>query len=233
MNNDASKIEIIPTCVPQSHEDLFKKINQVRRFAPAVHVDIDDGIFTPQTSWPYVGQGRLEDLTETLDTPVDNFLMQIHLMVSDAREIGEFFIQVGAQSIIAHVETVSDPKTILDAWRRRGAQEIGIAILLNTPLEKLEPVLPFCDFVLVLSVETIGAQGAPFDPRAIDRIRELHTRFPDLPLMVDGGINESNIASLVQAGASRFSVGSAIAMAENPGTEYTTLLSLACSTKTA
>jgi thiamine monophosphate synthase len=72
-----------------------------------------------------------------------------------------------------------------------------------------------------MSVATIGAQGAPFDSRAIGRIRDLHERLPDLPLAVDGGVSVVNIDSLVEAGATGFSVGSAIMRAPDPAAAYT------------
>ena len=226
--NEEKHIEIVPTCVPRDCDDFIAKIKQISAFSSAAHVDIDDGIMTPEFSWPYVGQGRLGELQAELDKAVvktvDNFLMQIHLMVSDPREIGDFFIQAGAHTIIVQAESCDGDASrvcaAIDAWRDRGVREVGIAILLDTPIEKLEALLPCCDFVQVLSVATIGAQGAPFDPRAIGRISDLHARFPDLPIMDDGGVSVSNIASLAAAGATRFSVGSAIMRAPDPSLAY-------------
>ncbi len=224
MNNE---ITIIPTCIPQSGSDVVDKIQQVSRFSDTLHIDINDGIFAVPASWPYVGQGRIGDLTEGIDIPVDNFLMQIHLMVSEPREIGEFFIRYGASCIILHVEAYAGDgdviRSVIDAWRAAGVREIGLAILLDTPIGNLDSLLPFCDFVLMMSISTIGSQGASFEPRIYDRIHELHSRLPDLPIAVDGGVSLSNIANLVQAGAKRFSVGSAIMHATDPAIAYAQL----------
>ena len=222
---------IIPTCVPKNRDDLVAKIKQIRGFSRAVHIEIDDGVLTPVTSWPYVGKGKIGELGESgvyldraIDKTVDNFVMQVHLMVSEPREIGGFFINLGASSLIVHIEShagdIDAIRSTIDAWRAQGAREIGLAAILDTPIGNLDPLLPSCDFVHVLSVATIGSQGASFDPRAIDRVKELRVRFPSHPVSVDGGVSLENIASLVHAGASCFSVGSAISTAADPGQAY-------------
>lgn len=225
---------IVPTCVPKDREDLIAKIKQVSDFSTSMHVDIDDGIMTPETSWPYVGKGKLGESGESeriLDIPVDNFVMQVHLMVSEPRETGEFFIRAGISSLVAHVESYggngSALRSTFDSWRARGVREIGLAILLDTPLRMLDPLLPSCDFLQVLSVATIGAQGAPFDKRAIGRIETLHARFPDVAIAVDGGVSPTTIAPLARAGASRFSVGAAIMHSPDPALSYAQLREIA------
>ena len=229
---------IMPTCVPQDRDDVARKIKQISQFSSRIHIDIDDGIMTPETSWPYAGKGKLGDLTgelgeliKTFETnvvkTVDNFLIQVHLMVSEPREIGKFFIKLGADSLVLHVEShAGDARAIratIDAWRAQGARKIGLAILLDTPLENLDPLLPSCDFVHVLSVATIGAQGAPFDPRAIGRIQEICAKSPSLPISVDGGVSLDTIEDLARAGASSFSIGAAISQASDPALAYAQL----------
>jgi ribulose-phosphate 3-epimerase len=246
--NKSEPIQIIPTCVPQSAADIYEKILVVKSFSSALHLDIDDGKFTPEASWPFNKMSKkgiqsreedreVESQIKALDIPVDNFLIQVHLMVSGGREhlrLGENFIQAGVQSVIIHCESSITPLAVftdtLGAWSLLGVKEIGVAILLDTPLEKLDPLLPFCDFIQVLSVSSIGAQGATFDLRAIERVKELRTRFPSHPIAVDGGVSLKNIASLVQAGATRFAVGSAIAQATDQAQAYTDLKAAAEST---
>ncbi len=223
------QITIIPTCVPQSLDDLMAKANDFQAFSTMIHVDIDDGIFTPEMSWPFneMGEkGSAERGIGGLDISVDNFLMQFHLMVSEGRdgiELAENFIKAGCDSLIVHVESLGDDTDTLGAWAMLGVREVGIAILLDTPLKKLDPLLPFLDFVHILSVATIGAQGAPFDSRALDRVAQLHGAYPDLPIQVDGGICETNIASLVKAGARRFAVGSALSNVPDQAQAYADL----------
>ncbi len=222
---DEQRIKIEPTWVPRGVDDLRTAISTANGLGAALHIDVNDGLFARPFTWPYVEEGRIGDMKGEFDISfLHDAIFGVHLMVSDTREIGEFFIKAGARSIVAHVEPfnsdVEVARTVCDAWRGLGVHEIGLAILLDTPSEDLNPLLPFFDFVHLMTIQTIGAQGAPFEPRAIDRVRDLHSRLPDFPIAVDGGVSVANIASLVEAGATRFSVGSAIMRTPDPALAY-------------
>jgi len=151
-------------------------------------------------------------------------------MVKDVSEIGGLLAQAGCTRIIAHVETLDSAtkaQEIFDSWRKNGAREIGIAILADTPLETLEAYSDLCQSVTVMSIASIGKQGIPFDERAYGRVADLHARYPDLVIEVDGGVSETQIATLARAGATRFSVGSAIAKASDPAAMYQKLKTIA------
>ncbi len=226
--NDERHIEIDPTCVPRGIDDLCAAIATSKSLSASLHIDVNDGLFARPFTWPYVEKGMVGEFDISF---LNDAIFGTHLMVSDAREVGEFFIKAGARSVIVHVESVGSDvdaaHAMCDAWRVLGVREIGLAILLDTPTEDLNSLLPFFDFVHQMTIATIGAQGAAFEPRSIDRIRDLHTRLPDFPIAVDGGVSATNIASLVQAGATRFSVGSAIMRAPDPALAYTDIKSTA------
>ncbi|KKW19586.1 MAG: Ribulose-phosphate 3-epimerase [Parcubacteria group bacterium GW2011_GWA2_51_10] len=214
-------IEIVPTAVVLKTEDL-QLCSKLSAFAEWVHIDIDDGIFAPVISWPYTKKGIYEvpDLSA-----LGNLKAEIHLMVETERKIGLLFARAGARRIIGHVEafdTTEAAHGALDVWKKAGA-EAGLSILLDTPLPVLGPLVPACDFVQVMSVATIGLQGALFDPRAIERIAELNALYPELLISVDGGVSSSNIVDLARAGARRFSVGAAISKSADPAKTYAAL----------
>lgn len=228
-------IEIIPTntCPPDLAE-LSKRSEFFAQFSEWVQLDISDGMFTSERSWPY-GEGQWAELEALADDPsklpfAGDLKYETHLMVEEPREIGLRLAEAGVRRVIGHVEAFADEKeihTALDAWRSAGALEVGLAILLDTPLPVLEPMIPACNVVQVMSIATLGRQGASFDQRAIVRIEELHARYPELLISVDGGVSENNIAELVRAGARRFGVGSAITKAADPKAAYEKLKSLA------
>jgi len=61
-----------------------------------------------------------------------------------------------------------------------------------------------------MGIEHDGKQGEPFDERAIDHIKELRKTYPELIISIDGSVNESTAPLLVEAGANRLIVGSAL-----------------------
>jgi ribulose-phosphate 3-epimerase len=135
--------------------------------------------------------------------------------------------------IIVHAEALAaegaDPgriSSLFDRWKLHGA-EIGIALLMSTPVEALQHYAHLCDEILVMSIKTIGAMGAAFEPSSLERIAALHAAYPKPVMAVDGGVNATNIQDLVRAGATRFGVGSAISKTSDPTAAYNELKSLA------
>ena len=211
---------IIPTCVPKSLEDLQGALDEVGLFSQYIHLDIDDGDFTPALSWPYERVGELGAVTLS---HIEGMEIGVHLMVRDVEHAGEVFAKAGAHTVIGHVEAfadIEDAPRALESWRTAGANEVGLAILLDTDIELLEVAINSCDLLHVLSVRDIGEQGAPFDEHAIARVKKLRALYPHTTISVDGGVNEKNIAKLVHSGASQFSVGSAIMHSAHPAHAY-------------
>jgi ribulose-phosphate 3-epimerase len=227
-------IEIIPTntCPPDIAE-LSRRSAAFAAYAADVQLDISDGKFTPVTSWPY-GAGQWHELEEVAAKAAlpqkDAIRYETHLMIENPRECGELLARAGVPRIMAHLEAFESPESAraaLRAWKEAGAREVGLALLIDTPLGRLAPLAAELDCVLVMSIPRLGAQGAPFDARAYDRIKELRASYPSLTIAVDGGVSEGNIAELARAGARRFGVGSAISKASDPKAAYEKLKALA------
>ncbi|MDO8561792.1 MAG: hypothetical protein Q7S05_03115 [bacterium] len=228
-------IEIIPTnTCPPDFAELSRRSESFAKFSPHVQLDIDDGVFAPAISWPYQN-GQWDELEEmalrSQALPFSETMKyETHLMVEDPFHLGELLARMDSMRLLPHIESFEDEQSAKDAfaaWRAAGAKEIGLAILIDTPLSALNALIPLCTVVQVMSIAKLGAQGASFDARATDRIKELHATYPDLMISVDGGVSESNIGDLVRAGARRFGVGSAISRAAEPAAAYSRLKSTA------
>lgn len=207
--------EIIPTVVPTSFDDLLVRLNAVRGYARSLHIDAADGGFAPNTTWlPQSGE-RLPGLNA--------LFIEAHLMVADPLDIGVAFIKAGASRIIAHREAFPDTSAIIaafDAWKIAGAQEVGLALKIDTAPEVIADVATRCDVITLMNIAHIGQQGAAFEPSSIDRVHLFHTAYPELTIAVDGGISDANIVQLAEAGASRFCVGSALSSSSDPAAVY-------------
>ncbi len=221
--------EVIPTVVPGDIGSIASYAAQCAAFASWLHVDIADGTFAPNTTWPFALPGQESELGNfraLIEMP-PQLNLEAHLMVSDPLSLGESLARAGFARITAHREAfmdASEARGALDVWRRAGAREAGLGLKLHTPLEDIEALVEQCDFVLLMSIGEIGVQGKPFDESVISRIEELHARYPDLMVAVDGGVSESTIESLVRAGANRMSVGSAISRSADPEAAYAQIL---------
>ena len=223
----AGRIEIIPTCVPLNEADLSLCARAVSSYSSRIHIDIVDGLFAPACTWPYSATGKFEafDLSGAADLQ-----KEIHLMVKDPLAIGKQFARSGAFRIVGHVEAFSsanETQRALLTWRKDGAQEVGLGLLMGTSLDVIEPYIAMIDVVHLMTIAWIGTQGIPYEPRSVGRIAEFHARYPETSISIDGGVSESNIIDLVRAGAQRFGVGSAILKAKDPAASYAHLKRMA------
>src|SRR3989344_5430112 len=92
----------------------------------------------------------------------------------------------------------------------RDVVEIGVALKPGTPLEKLFPLIPFINFVQCMGNDKIGHQGVTLDEKVYEKIKIIRAKYPDLPIGVDIGVNETTAPLLIEAGATKLAAGSAI-----------------------
>jgi ribulose-phosphate 3-epimerase len=210
--------EVIPAVLAKDINDLRQKIANVVNVSHIVQIDMCDGKFVSSSSWP-MQRGDMESTTIILDEEEgmpywENLDFEFDLMVKDAIKQFDFFVRLGAKRIIFHLEA-EDEKELkdfidsIDLYTRENL-DIGIAINTTTPIEKLFPFINSIDFVQCMGIEHIGFQGEAFDTRVLSQIKELKNKYPDLIISVDGSVNEDTAPLLVEAGASRLVVGSAL-----------------------
>ena len=88
----------------------------------------------------------------------------------------------------------------------------GIAINPHTPAIVLTEILPLLDVVLVMTVNP-GFGGQTLIPETLSKVSQLRKLIDSqelaIEVMVDGGVNESTIGQVVEAGADTLVVGSA------------------------
>ena len=234
MNTDRKHVpEVIPTnTCPQTLEELTLRSRAFSAYAPVVHLDVSDNKFAPTQSWPFF-EGQWAELDSMGVGPTKLPLVgsplqyEVHLMIENPLSAGVAFARAGVSRVIAHVEAFKNADSARDAfkmWRVSGAREIGLAILMDTPLDALRSYTDLCDEFLVMTIATVGKQGIPFDERGVARVKELHARHPQITIAVDGGVSEKNIGALAKAGATRFCAGSAIEKQAQPAEAYARLL---------
>lgn len=208
-------IEIIPTVVPKNYDDVVASVDRWHGIAPMLHVDVGDGFFSKHETWMPTSEKTLP-LSERI-------AYEAHLMTEDPRAMGEKFIRAGAWRIIGHLETlgsIADAEHTLEAWRAMGAHEVGVALLLTSAIDALEPLLSRADVIHIMTIATIGTQNIPFSERGVDRVKSFKEKHPNVVISVDGGVSDMNIGALARAGASRFCVGSDLAHRADPVAEY-------------
>jgi ribulose-phosphate 3-epimerase len=200
---------IAPSILAADFGNLQQSIEEVRT-TEWLHVDVMDGHFVPNISiGPVVVKGLRKYTDQVLDT---------HLMISNPLQYAEAFVKAGSDRITFHVETVEDPKQVINSLHDLGVK-VGISIKPGTDVKAIKEYLAVIDQVLVMSVEP-GFGGQRFMDSALDKIKELSmlkkTQNKELLIVVDGGINEETGKLCKDAGADVLVAGSFIFGAENP-----------------
>lgn len=210
---------IVPAVIPQSYADLVEQVETVRG-VPEIHVDVVDGKFVPFVSWPY---GDMDDVSVAHGL-LERFSLEVDLMVENPMVAASAWLKAGADQLVFHIETISSER--LQVFVHEQAVTVGVAISSATPLEKLYPYIPFVDYVQVMGIAQIGAQGQPFDESVIKRVNALAALYPHLPLSIDGSVNKETLVQLKTLPIQRFIVGSAIMKQTNPKEAYAELTKL-------
>jgi ribulose-phosphate 3-epimerase len=167
-----------------------------------VHVDVMDGHFVPNMT---IGPVVVQSVAKTSTRPLD-----IHLMVENNDFFVDLFAPLKPEFISFHLESEKHPDRMIQKIRSLG---IRPAIVLNphTLPEETEFLLENLDMVLLMSVNP-GFGGQKFIPSVLEKISRLKRLIqklnPDCLIEVDGGVSDSNIRSLEEAGADIVVAGS-------------------------
>jgi ribulose-phosphate 3-epimerase len=169
-----------------------------------IHLDVMDGRFVPNLTF---GPPVVQKLEKR-----EGLVYDAHLMVEDPDSLVAGFAEAGCHRLTVHAEASRHLHRSLQLIRSHG-MKAGVALNPATPVEALGFVLDDLDLVLVMSVNPgFGGQSyIPATTAKIAAIRELlGGRGQEVPIQVDGGINEQTIGEAAAAGATVFVAGTAV-----------------------
>ncbi len=204
-------IKIAPSILAADFGNLGRDVRSLTDWhADWVHFDVMDGHFVPNLSF---GPPVLSSIRPLTKLPID-----AHLMVEEPSRFVPWFIQAGADIITIHVEAEKHLHRALEQIHEAG-RKAGVVLNPGTPALAAKEVLPYCDLVLVMSVNP-GYGGQKFIPESVGKIAELRRMIDERGLSteieVDGGINPETARLCIDAGATVLVAGSAVFHADDP-----------------
>ncbi len=205
-------VQIAPSMLSADFLHLEKDVEMVNNHADIFHLDIMDGTFVPNISY---GFPVVEAIAKKARKPLD-----VHLMIVHPEKYVERFAKAGASYISFHYEAAREESASIIGQIQALGVKAGIVINPDCPVEKIFPLLPQVDFVLVMSVFA-GFGGQKFIPESLDRARAIRAELDrigrkDVPIEMDGGIGPGNAADVIASGVSMLVAGSSVFKAEDP-----------------
>lgn len=169
-----------------------------------LHLDVMDGRFVPNITFgPLVVDACRRSTELTLD---------VHLMIVEPERYVADFREAGADRITVHAEASPHLHRTLQLIADAGARP-GLALNPLTPLDVVRDALPYCDTVLIMSVNP-GFGGQSFIPASLQRVEQVRVWRdavrPECRIEVDGGVNVDTAPQLAAAGVDVLVAGSAI-----------------------
>ena len=169
-----------------------------------IHIDVMDGHFVPNITFgPNV---------VTAIRPYTKKIFDVHLMIAQPEQYIEDFRSAGADYITVHCEATNHLHRLIQQIKASGAKA-GVSLNPATPLCMIENIICDVDLVLLMTVNP-GFGGQQFIDSSLEKISALRqlldSKSARAVIEVDGGVNSSNAASIIAAGAQVLVAGSAV-----------------------
>jgi len=174
-----------------------------------LHIDVMDGKFVPDT------QFTIKEIIELIE--VSNKKIDIHLMVENPISYIEKLLDYDIEYITFHKEIDRDIYSLIDILHKNNIK-VGMSIKPDTNVSEIVNYLNKIDLVLVMSVEP-GKGGQSFIESSLDKVRELKKIINDnnlnVKIEIDGGVKDTNIKKINDAGVDISVVGSFITKSDD------------------
>ncbi len=167
-----------------------------------LHFDVMDNHFVPNLTF---GPDICKSLrTFGVEAPID-----VHLMIQPVDAMIANFAQAGATSISFHLTASDDYNKTIELIKKNDCK-VGVAFNPDEDITILSSILHKIDMILLMSVNP-GFGGQKFIDKVLEKIAKVRKIIDKenskVRLQVDGGINLTNIADVIAAGADTIVAG--------------------------
>lgn len=206
-------IEVIPAVIPPDLKIIRERFTKVLGLTRRVQIDVVDGHYAPNTTWPF-GSGQMDELLRMVRGEerfpfINDFEIEIDMMVLHPVEYVSDFLSIGAKSFVVHLDSTDHAQICLETVKNAGS-EAGIGIKPSGKIEDLQKFLPIIDFVQFMGNDRIGFSGVELDQKVLALINEFHRLHPSIPIQIDIGVSLETAPKLIEAGVTRLVSTSAI-----------------------
>lgn len=193
------RISIIPAINSKTFKEIKKNISLVFPYSNWIHLDVADGVFTPNKTW-----NNPKDLLKLKNLPK----IEVHLMIDSIDENIKDWLIPPVKRIIFHLEAAKSPFAIISKIKK-SKKDVGISISPQTSASSLAPYFKKVKFFQPLGVNP-GQAGQKFQRKVLAKVRYIRKNCPACTIEGDGGMKVGVIRQMVEAGADKIAAASAI-----------------------
>jgi ribulose-phosphate 3-epimerase len=198
-------IKIAPSILSANFAKLGEEILKLENAsADYIHIDVMDGSFVPNIT---IGNEVIKSIRSFTKIPFDT-----HLMINNPDNHIKAFADAGSDIITIHAEASTHLDRSIDLIKSYG-KKAGVSIVPSTNENILDYILEKIDLVLVMTVNP-GFGGQKFLTSQLKKIENIRKKIENInkniELEVDGGVNNINAKSIINAGANVLVSGSYI-----------------------
>lgn len=206
---------IVPTITAENPHVFREQIERVQDFAIRIHIDLMDGVFTPNKSV----------LPEQVWWP-ESIEADIHVMFQKPMEIIDRLILLKPRMVIIHAEADVDHRLFAEKLNESGIL-CGVAVLADTPVSTTSSYLSMMQQILIFSGNLGHQGGSAVDLTLLDKVAQAKSISSQLEIAWDGGVSDQNVRPLLGNGVTVFNVGGFIHSSRDPKKTYQQLRGLA------
>lgn len=205
------KIKVAPSILSADFSEMGAAVKKLEECgADLIHCDIMDGSFVEPITF---GGQMLKNIR-----PLTNLPLDAHLMIEHPQTQIKFFAEAGADIITVHYEACAkiSENYLEDTLRliKSYGVKCGAVVNPDVPVERLFPVFPLLDMVLIMSVFP-GYGGQKLIPETLEKVRKAReyakaSGKADMDIEIDGGVTEENAAQIKAAGANVIVAGATV-----------------------
>ena len=186
----------------------------------AVQIDVTDGVFAPARTWN--NPAELAELTKK--NP--EISAEIHLMVEHPESVFENWLKAGAKKLAVHFESGVKSLSLVQKTAKDfyGAETI-IGIGPNTNIEEIVKSENLSlNFSVQLVAVPLGFSSGEFARSTVGKIKYIKSLWPNVKIIIDGGMNPDTAEQVKDAGADAIVAVSYIWKNTSPEKAYQELL---------
>jgi ribulose-phosphate 3-epimerase len=161
-----------------------------------MHIDLMDGHYVPNLGFPL-------NIVKAVKQAHPDIVADVHLMVSNPFDYVDVLAGYGADYFSFHLDSTNFSIRLIKLIQSKG-MKAGVVINPSQRIDIIEPLAPYLDLVVLMTVEP-GYAGQKFMDGSLDRLAMLNAlrqkakaRFL---ISVDGGIDYPNSHASLEIGA--------------------------------